>query len=239
MRRGERCHHGSLEVECLLPLMKHQGTLVIAEDLRKPLMLGRLSIRTKWCRRSARFGHGVGSRLFDICHLPLTTHQRWCGTCHEISDRNEQDAVPLLQVTVNFHHVHQQGVDWVFVDHPCYQRPGEQICFAKRGCITITQLLAKDWGYLDHFGCQWPGAMSGPWHLEIQHLLVTNGFSATVHCLPYGIAGRCGAVHRARQRALDGSHRHVQHLQGCTRTTAGCSATPSSALRHRAHGNHT
>lgn len=31
-----------------------------------------------------------------------------------------------VQVTVNYYHTHQQGVDWVFVDHPCFQRPGEK-----------------------------------------------------------------------------------------------------------------
>jgi hypothetical protein len=30
-----------------------------------------------------------------------------------------------VQVTVNYHHAHRQGVDWVFVDHPCFHRPGD------------------------------------------------------------------------------------------------------------------
>lgn len=29
------------------------------------------------------------------------------------------------EVTVNFFHAHLQGVDWVFVDHPSFHRPGE------------------------------------------------------------------------------------------------------------------
>jgi len=51
--------------------------------------------------------------------------------CPSICSRNAVLLLPLPQVRINimgaevgyFHHIHK-GVDWVFVDHPSYPRPG-------------------------------------------------------------------------------------------------------------------
>lgn len=48
--------------------------------------------------------------------------------CKLLDVRAKLDMGACGQQEVGYYHLHKGGVDWIFVDHPCYQRAGKCDC---------------------------------------------------------------------------------------------------------------
>ena len=78
-----------------------------------------------WCTIAAtcRYQHGVAKS--DSLYDPA----------ERLEARANLDLGECGQQEVGFYHLHQHGVDFVFVDHPCYQRAG--------GAVSLPLILRK------------------------------------------------------------------------------------------------